>query len=98
MSKSALREKDGKVLKLLVEAYVRDGRPVSSASIAHSRKFDGSSATVRNIMAKLEEEGFLSQPHTSAGRVPTDKGFRYYVNSLLSEKPLAQDDLPLIQD
>ena len=98
MSKSALREKDGKVLKLLVETYVRDGRPVSSASIAHSRKFDGSSATVRNIMAKLEEEGFLSQPHTSAGRVPTDKGFRYYVNSLLSEKPLAQDDLPLIQD
>jgi heat-inducible transcriptional repressor len=98
MAKSALRDKDEKVLKLILEAYVRDGHPVSSGSIAHSRKFDGSPATVRNIMVRLEEQGYLSQPHTSAGRVPTDKGFRYYVNSLLAEKSLAQEDLPLIQD
>lgn len=98
MVKSALRDKDKKVLNLIVETYVRDGRPVSSGSIAQTKKFDGSSATVRNIMAKLEEHGFLSQPHTSAGRVPTDKGFRYYVNSLLSEKTFVRDDLPLIQE
>jgi heat-inducible transcriptional repressor len=98
MVKSALRDKDRKVLNLTVENYVRDGRPVSSGSIAQTKNFKGSPATVRNIMSKLEEQGFLSQPHTSAGRVPTDKGFRYYVNGLLSEKTLAREDLPLLQD
>jgi heat-inducible transcriptional repressor len=98
MVKSALRDKDKEVLNLIVESYVRSGRPVSSGSIARTRKFGGSPATVRNIMAKLEEQGYLSQPHTSAGRVPTDKGLRYYVNSLLSEKTFARNELPLIQD
>ncbi|MGA2360962.1 MAG: heat-inducible transcriptional repressor HrcA [Candidatus Aminicenantales bacterium] len=98
MAKSALRDKDKKVLYLVVEGYVRGGHPVSSGSIAQTRKFDGSPATIRNIMVKLEEQGYLSQPHTSAGRVPTDKGLKYYVNSLLSEKTFARDDFPLIQD
>jgi heat-inducible transcriptional repressor len=98
MVKSALRDKDKEVLNLIVESYVRSGRPISSGSIARTRKFGGSPATVRNIMAKLEEQGYLSQPHTSAGRVPTDKGLRYYVNSLLSKKTFARNELPLIQD
>jgi len=98
MIKPVLRDKDKGVLNLIVESYVRTGRPVSSGSIAQTKKFGGSSATVRNIMAKLEEQGYVSQPHTSAGRVPTDKGLRLYVNSLLSEKTFARTDFPLIQD
>jgi len=98
MAKSALRDKDKKVLTLIVEGYVRGGRPVSSGAVAQTGKFSGSPATVRNIMAKLEEQGYLSQPHTSAGRVPTDKGLRFYVDSLLAEKNYARDDFPLIRD
>jgi len=98
MAESALRDKDERVLTLIVEQYVRDGQPVSSGAVAGDRKFNGSSATVRNIMVKLESQGFLSQPHTSAGRVPTDKGLRYYVNRLLSGGAPARDDLPLIQE
>jgi heat-inducible transcriptional repressor len=98
MVKSFLRDKDKRVLNLIAVSYVRTGLPVSSGYIAQTKKFGGSSATVRNIMAKLEEQGYVSQPHTSAGRVPTDKGLRFYVNSLLSEKTFARADLPLIQD
>lgn len=98
MSKSALHDKDQEVLNLIVEHYLRSGRPVSSGAIAQNRKFDGSSATVRNIMVRLEAQGFLSKPHTSAGRVPTDKGLRFYVNGLLSGRPLAESDVPLIRD
>jgi heat-inducible transcriptional repressor len=98
MAKFALRDKDYEVLNLIVETYLRCGRPVSSGAIAQTRKFDGSSATVRNIMAKLEEQGFLSKPHTSAGRIPTDKGLRFYVNGLLSGRPLTPGDLPAFQD
>lgn len=85
MRYSALREKDKKILYLIVESYLKIGKPVSSGLIAQKNYLTVSSATVRNIMAKLEEQGFLSQPHTSAGRVPTDKGLRFYVNSLLTE-------------
>jgi heat-inducible transcriptional repressor len=98
MSKSVLRDRDQEVLNLIVEHYLRSGRPVSSGAIAQNRKFDGSSATVRNTMVRLEAQGFLSKPHTSAGRVPTDKGLRFYVNGLLSGRPLAESDVPLIRD
>lgn len=85
MPKSALRDKDKKVLNLIVESYVRDGKPVSSGSIAQTGETGMSSATVRNIMAKLEGLGYLHKPHTSAGRVPTDKGLQFYAGSLLAE-------------
>lgn len=98
MSRSILRDKDKKVLKLVVAAYVRSGRPVSSGSVHQTGLFSGSSATIRNIMAKLEGLGYLSQPHTSAGRVPTDSGLRTYVRGLLAEKPLPQDTVPAIQE
>jgi heat-inducible transcriptional repressor len=98
MVKIALRDKDKKVLRLVVESFVRHGRPVSSGAISESRRVAASPATLRNIMAKLEEMGFLAQPHTSAGRVPTDKGLRYYVGSILAEKPLAEERVPLIQE
>jgi heat-inducible transcriptional repressor len=98
MVKSILRDKDKRVLTLIVEDYVRRGKPVSSGSLVQKRKVEASSATIRNIMAKLEGMGFLSQPHTSAGRVPTDKGLRYYASEILSMRPYAQDETPLIQD
>ncbi|HPW18859.1 MAG TPA: heat-inducible transcriptional repressor HrcA [Candidatus Aminicenantes bacterium] len=98
MAKSALRDKDKKVLRLVVENFVRHGRPVSSGAVSASRRVSASPATLRNIMAKLEAMGYLAQPHTSAGRVPTDKGLRHYAGSILAEKPLAEECVPLIQE
>ena len=70
------------VLHEIVEAYIETGEPVASRSISRGRRDPLSAASIRNIMADLDEEGFLSQPHTSAGRVPTQKAFRSYVQSL----------------
>lgn len=98
MVKSALRDKDKRVLNLVVESFVRQGRPVSSGAISQTRRVSASPATLRNIMAKLEAMGYLSQPHTSAGRVPTDKGLRHYVGQLLSEKALPEERVPVIQE
>jgi len=98
MAKSALRDKDKKVLNLVVESFVRHGRPVSSGALCQTKRVPASPATLRNIMAKLEEMGYLSQPHTSAGRVPTDKGLRFYVGRLLDEKTLPEERVPLIQE
>jgi heat-inducible transcriptional repressor len=74
------------VLRVLVEEYVRTGEPVGSETIAERAALGVSSATIRNEMAALEELGYLSHPHTSAGRIPTDVGYRYYVDSLPSGK------------
>jgi heat-inducible transcriptional repressor len=74
------RSKD--VLHEIVEAYIETGEPVASRSISRRRRDPLSAASIRNIMADLDEEGFLSQPHTSAGRVPTQKAFHSYVQSL----------------
>lgn len=98
MLKSTLRDKDQKVLNLVVENFVRLGRPVSSGAISQTRRVAASPATLRNIMAKLEAMGYLAQPHTSAGRVPTDKGLRYYVGRLLAEKALPEERVPVIQE
>ncbi len=68
------------VLQALVEEYIRTGQPVSSRAILEESALDVSSATIRNDVAKLESYGFVAQPHTSAGRVPTDQGYRYYVD------------------
>ena len=70
------------VLFEIVEAFISTGEPVASRSIARQRADGLSAASIRNVMADLDEEGFLSQPHTSAGRVPTEKAFRIYVQSL----------------
>ncbi len=81
---SALREKDKSVLYAAVEIYLKVGTPVSSASLLERKVIQASPATIRNIMAKLEEAGYLTQPHTSSGRIPTDKGLRFFVNHLLN--------------
>lgn len=80
-----LRDKDRKVLRLIVEDFLKAGHPVSSSTIAAQCDFSVSPATIRNIMGRLEEDGYLSQPHTSAGRVPTDEGLRFYVNMLFDD-------------
>jgi heat-inducible transcriptional repressor len=80
-----LPERDRRILGVLVRAYIDQGEPVSSLWLA-SRGFGMSSATLRNILARLEDQGYVRQPHTSAGRVPTDGGYRAYVDQLLSER------------
>lgn len=80
-----LQEKDETILKLIVENYLMNGTPVSSGFIAKKLASPVSPATARNIMAKLEKLGCLYQPHISAGRIPTDKGLRFYVDNLFKE-------------
>src|SRR5688500_4735210 len=80
-----LTERDRRILGVLVQAYIDEGEPVSSLWLAH-RGFGVSSATLRNVLARLEDQGFVHQPHTSAGRVPTDLGYRAYVDQLLAER------------
>ncbi|MFQ5949684.1 MAG: heat-inducible transcriptional repressor HrcA, partial [Nitrospiria bacterium] len=80
-----LDERTKNVLKAVVLAYIKTAHPIGSHAIAERPDFGVSSATIRSIMADLEEEGFLSQPHPSAGRVPTEKGYRFYVDTLFQE-------------
>src|SRR3954470_8268943 len=84
-----LPERDRKILGTLVQAYIDPGDPISSLWLA-SRGFGVSSATLRNVMARLEELGYVRQPPTSVGRVPTDLGYRLYVDAILSERRAAR--------
>lgn len=84
----SFREKDRQVFDIIVESYLKDGKPVSSGIVSESSTLKVSPATVRNIMGKLERMGFLRQPHASAGRIPTDEGLRVYVNSMLGQTPI----------
>lgn len=77
------------ILRAVVEDYIRSHEPVGSASLAKNHKLGVSSATIRNDMSILEEEGYLIQPHTSAGRIPTEKGYRYFVDGLAALIPLS---------
>lgn len=85
-----LDERKEAVLRAVVEQYVATAEPVGSQAVAKTGGIGVSSATVRNDMATLEREGFLAQPHTSAGRVPTDRGYRYYVDHLARIEALGQ--------
>lgn len=79
------------LLKLLVERYIHDGQPVGSRTLSRMASLGVSSATIRNIMADLDDLGFVASPHTSAGRVPTNRGYRYFVDSLLAPESLPQE-------
>ena len=98
MRVTKLREKDKVILNLITESYLKEGKPISSGFIAQRSPLPVSPATVRNIMTKLEEQGYLFQPHTSAGRIPTDKGLRLYVNNLLEETLLPEKKVELPED
>jgi len=84
----ALSDRAQTLLRILIESYIRDGQPVGSRVLSRDSGLQLSSATIRNVMADLEEYGFVSSPHTSAGRVPTDKGYRFFVDTLLRMQPL----------
>jgi heat-inducible transcriptional repressor len=83
-----LSERAQQLLRALIESYIRDGQPVGSRVLSRESGLSLSSATIRNVMADLEELGFVSSPHTSAGRVPTDKGYRFFVDTLLHMRPM----------
>ena len=84
----ALNERALILLKTLVERYIADGQPVGSRALSKYSGLDLSPASIRNVMADLEEMGFIASPHTSAGRVPTARGYRFFVDTLLTVKPL----------
>ena len=84
----ALNERALILLKTLVERYITDGQPVGSRALSKYSGLDLSPASIRNVMADLEEMGFIASPHTSAGRVPTARGYRFFVDTLLTIKPL----------
>ena len=85
------------VLRAIVEDYVATEEPVGSKSLAARHSLGVSPATIRNDMATLEQEGFITQPHTSAGRVPTDKGYRLFVDQLANVKPLSSAERRAIE-
>ena len=86
------------LLKSLIERYIIDGQPVGSRVLSRQSGLELSPATIRNVMADLEEMGFITSPHTSAGRVPTAKGYRFFVDSLLVVKPLDRSEISELQD
>ena len=74
------------ILKAIIKTYLETGEPVGSRTISKYTDLKLSSATIRNEMSDLEEMGYIQQPHTSAGRIPSDKGYRFYVNQIMQEK------------
>lgn len=91
-----LSERKEKILAAVVEQYIKTGEPVGSKTLLDSLDMSVSSATVRNEMADLGYLGLLDQPHTSAGRVPTGEGYRYYVDNLVPESELSDESRRLI--
>lgn len=91
-SSSGLDDRACVMLKTLVESYIAEGAPVGSRVLSRASGLDLSAATVRNVMADLEDLGFIASPHTSAGRIPTPRGYRFFVDSLLTMQPLEQID------
>jgi heat-inducible transcriptional repressor len=86
--KQALNERAQHFLKVLIERYIREGQPVGSRTLAKDAGMELSPATIRNVMADLEEQGLITSPHTSAGRIPTVHGYRLFVDSLISLQPV----------
>src|SRR5512132_1558377 len=92
-----LTERATILLNTSVEHYIADGQPVGSRTLSKYSGLDLSPATIRNVMSDLEELGFIASPHTSAGRVPTPAGYRFFVDSLLVVKQLESGDLHQIE-
>lgn len=90
-----LSERQNKLLKLIVEEYIKTANPVGSTGLCE--KLNCSSATIRNEMADLEEIGYLEKTHTSSGRVPSETGYRYYVDNLMEPKKMTGEDVLKLQ-
>ena len=95
-----ISERQKKILKLIVEEYVKTVEPVGSKTISFHKNFDYSSATIRNDMAELENQGYLLKTHTSSGRIPSEKGYKMYVSMMLEEekKHKKEDKFPMIDE
>lgn len=91
-----LNERKRKILNTIIDEYISSAEPIGSRHIAKRADLGLSSATIRNEMADLEEMGYLEQPHTSAGRIPSDKGYRFYVNELMGGYEATQQDIDLL--
>jgi heat-inducible transcriptional repressor len=87
-----LEDRNRDILRLIVRSYVTSGEPVGSRTLAKSMDWKFSPATIRNIMADLEEEGYLAQPHASAGRIPSERGYRFYVDHLADSGRITKSD------
>ena len=90
-------ERARQILRILVEHYIREGQPVGSRTLSRTAGLDLSPATIRNVMADLTDLGFIHAPHTSAGRVPTAKGYRFFVDTLVRLQPMADNDVARLQ-
>jgi transcriptional regulator of heat shock response len=95
--KTDAHERKDMVLGYVVEQYIKNLNPIGSAFLAKEYHLDWSSATIRNILAELEEDGYLTHPHTSAGRIPTHRGYRYYVDHLMHQIQLLEGEKDRIQ-
>ena len=93
-----LDERKKKVLQAIVEEYINTAEPVSSSSISNKYDLDCSSATIRNEMADLDKKGYLEKVHTSSGRIPSAKGYRYYVDELLKDDNISLEEVKYISD
>ena len=93
-----LDDRKKKVLQAIVEEYINTAEPVSSNSLTNSYGLNYSSATIRNEMADLEKNGYLDKPHTSAGRIPSEKGYRYYVDELINDQDISLEEIKYISD
>ena len=96
LPKSELSERKKQILKAIVDAHIEGGGPVGSKYILQNQQLGCSSATIRNEMAELEELGYLEQPHASAGRVPSELGYRFYVDSLLEHYAMTTNEIAQI--
>jgi len=94
----ALNDRAQLLLKTLVERYIAEGQPVGSRALSKYSGLDLSPASIRNVMADLEEMGFIASPHTSAGRIPTSRGYRFFVDTLLTVKPLATIEISQLEE
>ncbi|HSB10670.1 MAG TPA: heat-inducible transcriptional repressor HrcA [Blastocatellia bacterium] len=97
-SGSSLVGRKREILATIVKDHIATGQPVGSFKLAKQSRESLSSATIRNICAELEDDGFLTHPHTSAGRLPTDKGYRFYVDNVLGSKRLSRSDTAIINE
>jgi len=87
-----MEDRSQKLLKEIIDIHIKTARPVGSSVLADSKKFDLSPATIRNEMYELEAQGYIAQPHTSAGRVPTVAGYKFYLDNLLNIKSLSDKE------
>src|SRR5512140_561057 len=97
-SNPSIDAREHEILTAIVESYIATGEPVGSRTLSRVNREGLSAATIRNVMSDLSEAGFLEQPHTSAGRVPTPMAYRYYVDQISGRAQLAAADQSVIED